>query len=229
MSKSDQGEDGTASPRLPRLPPGRHGLSREFVTKNQQDRIAAGVIASVAEKGYHQMTISDISEAAGVSRRTFYAYFKSKEEAYFATYELIIDHLRAASRAVAADKEDWGEKVRARIAGTLEFFAANPDLARFIVIAPQRAGGKLIERYQLALEEASAELIEGKPAKVKTPSAVVQQSMISGMMSLIAREVEAGKGEKLPKLLPDLVELFLGPLLGHEKAAKIAKSSSKRR
>jgi len=41
------GED--SAPGLARLPPGRHGLSREFVTRNQRDRLTAGMIAATGD------------------------------------------------------------------------------------------------------------------------------------------------------------------------------------
>ncbi len=68
-------ETGSTPPGLHRLPPGRHGLPRDFVAQNQRDRLAAGTIAAVAERGYNETTIGDIAAAAGVSRRTFYVYF----------------------------------------------------------------------------------------------------------------------------------------------------------
>src|SRR3954451_6443763 len=82
------------SPALARLPPGRHGLPRDFVVQNQRDRLAAGIIAAVSEFGYHETTITQIAPAAGVSRRTFYSYFESKEECYFDAFGQIADHLR---------------------------------------------------------------------------------------------------------------------------------------
>ena len=54
------------SPGLSRLPPGRHGLPRDFVVQNQRDRLAAGIIAAVSEFGYHETTITQIAAAAGV-------------------------------------------------------------------------------------------------------------------------------------------------------------------
>jgi AcrR family transcriptional regulator len=83
--------------RLARLPPGRHGLPREFVTQNQRDRLAAGTIAVVAERGLNEATITQICAAAGVSRRTFYSYFSSKEECFFAAYDTIAEHLKIAT------------------------------------------------------------------------------------------------------------------------------------
>ena len=90
---------GDPAPGLARLPPGRHGLSREFVAKNQRDRLTAGMIATVAEHGFHEATITQIAAAAGVSRRTFYSYFSSKEECFFDTFGQVADHLEGAMTA----------------------------------------------------------------------------------------------------------------------------------
>ena len=72
---------------LHQLPPGRHGLPRAFVAANQRERIlsAVGDVASVA--GYSDMTVEGVIVTAGVSRRTFYEHFKSKDEAFLAAFE----------------------------------------------------------------------------------------------------------------------------------------------
>ena len=217
------GSDGPPSG-LVRLPPGRHGLSREFVVQNQRDRITAGIIAVVAELGYHDATVSRISAAAGVSRRTFYGYFKSKEDCFFATFEVISAHMLAAAAAATAGEKSWPHRVRAAIGAVLEAFAGNPDLARFVLIEPPRAGDEVAERLRASGECALDELAEGLPKSVKAPSGDVQRAMLAGMAAIVARKVEAGEGEALPELLPELLELFLTPFLGHEKAASVARS-----
>jgi AcrR family transcriptional regulator len=217
------GED--SAPGLSRLPPGRHGLSREFVSKNQRDRLTAGMIAAVAEHGYHDTTITQIAAAAGVSRRTFYAYFSSKQECFLATYDVVARHLREAVHHAAADQAPWAERVRAKLAAALEFFAANPDLARFVLIAPARAGDEIPARYRLGIANTLAELTEGMPAPpgVHSPSDAVQHSLVGGMATLVVRKVEAGEGERLPELLPDLLVLLLSPFLGQKEALRVAR------
>jgi AcrR family transcriptional regulator len=207
---------------LHRLPPGRHGLKRDFVAANQRDRITAGMIAAVAARGYHETKISDIVRAAGLSRRTFYVYFASKEECFVATYDLIAEHLLELAEAAAAEQEGWPRCVRAALAAALEGFAANPDLARFILIAPPRAGEKIAEHYRRWAERTLAQLTTGIPETVAHPSDNVQNALIGGMAGLIVRRVEAGEGERLAELLPDLTELFLTPYLGREEAARLA-------
>lgn len=218
-------EAGAGTGGLGRLPPGRHGLSRKFVTENQRNRLTAGMIAAVAEHGYHDATISEIAAAAGVSRRTFYSYFASKEECFFDTYDVIADHLREAAGSAAAGQREWPGKVRARIATTLEFFGSNPDLARFCLIAPPRAGDEIAARFRTAVGETYDELIVDMPVDVaaNAPSGAVQQSLIGGMAALVIEKVEADEGDMLPHLLPDFLELFLTPYVGREEAVRLAR------
>jgi AcrR family transcriptional regulator len=214
--------------RLSRLPPGRHGLSREFVSQNQRDRITAGIIAAVAERGYRDAKVSDITAAAGLSRRTFYTYFASKAECFFATFDLIADHLREAATAAAAPYEEWPAKVRARLGALLDVFATNPDLARYVLIAPPRAGADIAARYGQAMDEVLAELIEGMPPELaaKQPSHATEHALIGGAAALIVRKVEAGEGAQLPDLLPDLLERTLTPFLGRDEAIRFARGES---
>jgi AcrR family transcriptional regulator len=219
---------GEPAPGLARLPPGRHGLSREFVAKNQRDRLTAGMIATVAEHGFHEATITQIAAAAGVSRRTFYGYFSSKEECFFDTFGQVADHLQGALTAAAAEAEDWPGQVRAQITALLETFAANPDLARFTLMAPPNAGGEIAARYRELLERLFALLTAGKPEPpaVQEPSRAVTDGLLGGIVALIVRKVKADEGEQLPELLPALLELFLAPYYGREEAVRLAARAS---
>jgi AcrR family transcriptional regulator len=219
-------KEGGDPPGLPRLPPGRHGLRREFVEQNQRQRITAGIIAAVAEKGYHETTITDIAAAAGLSRRTFYGYFSSKEECFFSAYDEVGTYLREAAAAAVDPGGEWAEQARARLASMLAIFAANPDLARFCLLAPPRAGGSLATHYRLALSHALADFTAGMPPPPASRpiSAAAEQALVGGVAALIVRRVEAGEGETLPELLPELVELTLTPYLGREQALRAARS-----
>ena len=219
----EQGIDSDAqSPELARLPPGRHGLPRDFVAQNQRDRLTAGMIAVVGERGYHAATITGIAAAAGVSRRTFYTYFDSKEACYLATYDTIVGHLFKVGAEAADTEGKWPKRVRAALRAVLQALAANPDLARFTLIEPQRAGGKIAERLRAATEPALEELDRGLPSDLKAPSREVQSALLAGMVALIARLVEAGEGERIEELLPELAELLLTPKIGRYSASAVA-------
>jgi len=180
------------------------------------------MIAVVADRGYHAATITGIAAAAGVSRRTFYTYFDTKEDCYLATYDTIVDHLFKVGAEAAETEQDWPRQVRAVLAVALQALAANPDLARFILIEPHRTGGKIAERLGTATEPALAELDRSLPKDLNAPSRDVQNALLAGMVALIARAVEAGEGERLEELLPEIAELLLTPYVGREDAAAVA-------
>lgn len=185
------------------------------------------MIAVVAERGYHDATITQITAAAGVSRRTFYSYFSSKEECYFATYDVISSHIRERTKNAAEQHDEWIDRARAKLATLLEFFSANPDLARFCLIAPTRAGDPIAERYTKGITEGYEEMSEGMPEEIaaRAPSAEVQQSLIGGMAALLVERVEAGEGDRLTDLLSDILAVFLVPYVGREKAFRAATGS----
>jgi AcrR family transcriptional regulator len=226
VDKGDRQGEGPAL-RLARLPPGRHGLPRDFVVQNQRERLAAAMIAVVAEHGLNDATITQICAAAGVSRRTFYGYFSSKEECFADTYAGIVRYMREATDEVADSESEWPQRVGTKMNAMLELLGANPDLGRFLLIAPQRAGEGVAARYREALGQAVAYLCEGMPPPpaTKAPSEAVASSLIGGMVAIVVRKVNAGEGDDLPRLLPDLLELFLTPYLGRSEAIKLSAAS----
>lgn len=213
--------------KLRRLPPGRHGLSREFVQTNQRERLIAGTIAAVAEQGYRDTTVTDISAAAGVSRRTFYGYFSTKEECFLATFDILEEHLFTALKDAGEPNAAWAARVRARVAALLAFFAGNPDLVRFGLIAPPAAGGEMLERNREFLERLvdllAADSPEGRGYSAAT--AAERETLAGALTAVLAAKVEAGEGERLAEVAPELVELALVPFIGRRRAINEARKS----
>jgi len=210
---------------LPRLPPGRHGLPREFVVQNQRERLTAGAIAAVAEKGFRVTTVADVAAAAGVSRRSFYGYFSSKEECFIDTFAILEDFLLESMADAGTGQSSWAGRVRARVAALLEGFAANPDLVRFSLVAPPAAGGEFADRYRQFLERLVAALGEAAPSgrDFREPSAAAKDALAGSLASLLIGKVEAGEAEALAEIEPEVVELVLAPFVGRERAADEAR------
>src|SRR5829696_3259461 len=64
-------------------PPSKEG-TRERKQRETRFRIAESGLRLFMENGYDGTTVEAIAQAAGISRRTFFAYFKSKDEILFA-------------------------------------------------------------------------------------------------------------------------------------------------
>ncbi len=200
-------------PELSRLPPGRHGLPRDFVVHNQRERLIAGLAEAVAEKGYGGTTIADITRHAAVSRRTFYT---------------VTEQLRERVGEAFAAEDEWPEAAKAGIAAMLAFLAAEPNLARLAMVEAMVAGPVVVERYDAAVQTFLPYLAQGRvgrPKKVlKRLSDSTEEALVGGMVSLISRRIVAGQAEELESLLPDLTEFTLAPYVGNDEAAKIARA-----
>src|ERR1700759_2482598 len=107
MSHSDDQMD--------RLPRGRHGLSPEFVARNQRDRLISALILTLAEVGYQKTTVSMIGRRAAVSKSHFYKHFDSKDECFLAAYDYAVDRIRETVVEACAPipVSEWPDRVKA--------------------------------------------------------------------------------------------------------------------
>ncbi len=193
-----------------RLPPGRHGLPREFVAENQRERLLNGVVEAVAEHGYNATTIGAITEASKISRRTFYEHFRDKEGCFLAAYEMIDDHVRASMLIAGDPAAPWPEQVEARLAALLDVLSRDLAVARFYLTEPLAAGGEIAARYRDAMQ-LLAETIRPPGGPAGSDVEVRDQALMGGIATLIARRLNAGEPARLPELLPDLTALVLRP------------------
>jgi len=225
-SRDSAGSAEDYPPELSRLPPGRHGLPREFVVHNQHQRLVAGLAEAIAENGYAGTTIAHITRHAAVSRRTFYEHFSSKDECFVDAYDTVMTELRDRVSEGFEEADDWAHAVKAGIGAMLASLAAEPHLARLCMVEALVAGPVVVERYDAAIQSFVPYFKggrEGRPPEVLARlSPTTEEALVGGMVSLISRRIIAGKTEDLEELLPDLVEFTLTPYLGSEEAAKIA-------
>ena len=215
-------------PELARLPPGRHGLPREFVAHNQRERLIAGLAEAVAENGYAGTTIAHITRHAAVSRRTFYEHFASKDECFVAAYDTVMAELRErvgaglrgggrlAARGQGRDRRD------ARASSPPS--PTSPASAWSRRWSPARSSSSATTPPSRASSPTSRRGREGRsPEVLARLSPTTEEALVGGMISLISRRIIAGKTAELESLLPDLVEFTLTPYLGSDEAAKIAR------
>ncbi|WP_067646362.1 TetR family transcriptional regulator [Nocardia harenae] len=79
-----------------------------------------------AEKGYEATTVDEIAEAAGISRRTFFRQFRSKEDVIFADHESQL--AQAAAFLDGSDGDPW-ELVCSAVVQVFERFTQWREIA----------------------------------------------------------------------------------------------------
>ncbi|AXI80011.1 TetR family transcriptional regulator [Peterkaempfera bronchialis] len=115
-----------------------HGANgRRATAQRQQMRqdLAAAAMELFAGQGYEETTVDQIAAAAGVARRTFFRYFRSKEEAIFPDHDDTL--IRVADLLASADAEEHPLDVVCRgIKEVLRMYASTPavSVARYRLI-----------------------------------------------------------------------------------------------
>lgn len=210
---------------MDRLPRGRHGLSPEYVARNQRERLIAGLTEVLYERGYQDTTVSLIGKRAAVSKSDFYKHFESKDDCFFAAYEAAIERLRHdVLQSCSEHREDpWPPRVRDALGVLLKTLADDPALASISLVEGLRAGRGVYDRYQAAVESFVAYLREGAPRGPgggEVPEAT-DEAVVGGIASLLGRRVLAGDAEQIDRLLPEVLEFALTPYLGTAEARRI--------
>jgi AcrR family transcriptional regulator len=209
---------------LARLPHGRHGLPREFVERNQHQRLLASLVRGIAEDGYNAVTITTITDGAGVTTRTFYKYFESVEQCFLAAFDLGAEELGQVLAAAWAGEQEWPLRVRAAIAAALDFFAGSPSLAPLLLTEPFVAGQTISRHRQEELTRLVPFLGEGRTLaeeEHQLPEST-ERGLLGTLSSQVGRKVNAGEAAKLPDLLPELTQFVLTPYLGPAEARRIS-------
>src|SRR5437588_4781614 len=105
-----------------------------------RERLLVAMLDAVEKTGYSTATILDVVKHAGVSKRTFYEHFATKEDCFVAAYLFASDEvLKAIERA--ADKErDWSARIDACIETYLRTLEGRRALTRVFLLEIHAAG-----------------------------------------------------------------------------------------
>jgi AcrR family transcriptional regulator len=210
---------------MQRLPRGRHGLSPEYVARNQRERLLSGLTQALYEEGYEGTTVALIGQRATVSKSDFYKHFESKDDCFLAAYEAAIESIRARmeSACASAASERWPDRVAAALEALLDLLTMEPALASMALVEGIRAGRHVYGRYQAALDSFVKDLREGappSPAGGEVPEAM-GEAVVGGVAAMLGRRILAGETDQLRQLFPEILEFVLAAYLGAEEARRI--------
>ena len=205
-----------------RPPRGRHRLPPDVVSRSQRDRLLEAAVRVVAAKGYGAMTIGDLTKEAGVSRTTFYELFEDKEACFLAAYDNAVDVLVRRVTSAYESEGSWPDRAAAGLAAMLEVLADEPALARLSLVDIGNAGPAAQRRYRAAVQRLTPLFDEGRdfaPGGRGLP-ANTSRMAIGGVTGLISDELVAGRADRLPSLLSDVLFATLVPYIGPDAAAR---------
>lgn len=115
--------------------------------RKTRDKLLQAAEAEFGNRGFHDASVSGITQNAGVALGTFYTYFESKEELYRALVGYMSHRVRSWIAERVADSPDRISAERDGLRAYLEFVREHPGLYRIISEAEFVANDAYMEHY----------------------------------------------------------------------------------
>ena len=185
------------------------------VVGGQRQRMLEAMARAVAAKGYAKVTVADVVALANVSRSTFYEQFADKEDCFLQAYE---EGANAIIREVAvtvarAGADDWHERIRIGMSRYLEVLAADPDLARALLVDVLGAGPRAVALRRKVFSN-FVDLYRPAPDGDRPADVALRnvpepflRALVGGISELVQEHIVTRGAESLPELTDTLIRL----------------------
>jgi AcrR family transcriptional regulator len=185
-----------------------------LTTRIAQGGIVAAAAGVFARLGYEATRVEDILEAAGIARRTFYKYFKSKDEVLAALYELATGELLKAVRASGA-APDPIEGIKQTLDLYLDYHVENAALLRVLTEQAIRSESPLFEsrrRFRDELGKILDDALRARGKKGNDPMLYAAMlSAIEGLsLELLATGSDPAQVKRAKKVMGFVMTRVLG-------------------
>jgi AcrR family transcriptional regulator len=190
-----------------KLRPRPNGPGREVVARHQRARLYGAMIESVARQGYAATTVTELCKLAGVSTRTTYQLFASKEAYFLGTYDAILARAVKRIRAAHDPEGDWQARLRCALGAFAAEVVDEPEAARLALVEARGAGPAAVARMQrtrLIFEQLiSASLGDAADGVVMPPPLI--KGIVCGIERITRQRLLAGSVEELPGFTDELL------------------------
>jgi AcrR family transcriptional regulator len=189
---------------------------------SRREALLGAMLEELGRHGYWEMSASRARASVGVSSEEFEAEFNNKEECLFAAYDLLIEQTLKKTCAGCDGTEAWPERIRMGLERVLDELAARPEVARAMLRSFPEIGPPAYERYLALISRFIPFVREGRewPRAFEDLPAEVELLALGAAKAIIFREVEEGRTERLPRMLPEILFSILVPFLGPERAVE---------
>jgi AcrR family transcriptional regulator len=181
---------------------------------SHRERLVAGMVAAVSERGYAATTITDVVRHARVSRRTFYEHFPDKEACFLAAYDAVSDEVLAAIEGATAEEDDWAGRLVAGVRAYLHALADAPAIARVFTAEILSAGPHALARRRAVLRRfatalrAQVDAAADAGAPIRRIGDETALALTGAVHELVLAELEADRGAALPELEGPIADII---------------------
>lgn len=198
----------------PRLPRGRHRLSREQVAESQRWRLLRAAGEVLAAHGYTGVTSRRIAGQAHVSSAAFYKYFDDADDCLLAAHAMAVDCVWELTSAACAGAGSWPERLGTALQVVADFLVAEPALAR-LLCADIAAGIPAVAAERERFLECLAGLLwsgrEQLPSAAHRLPTQTEIHLTGAAVTLLGGRIVAGELDAIPTLAPEAAAILCSP------------------
>jgi AcrR family transcriptional regulator len=186
------------------------------------------MLVELAAKGYRDASVAAATERAGVSVAEFDAEFGNKDGCLFAAYEhasgVVVERAQNSCDAEMV----WPERIRHGLEAVLGEVAAQPEIARAMTRAFPAIRPAAFQHYVDLVGRFVPYMREGREYSENGEELPreVELLAVGAAEAIIFSEVDAGRAQRLPRMLPEILFSVLVPFLGPDRAGDEMRSAA---
>jgi len=194
----------------------------------EREKLYWALMIELAEKGYSEMALEGPLLDAGVSAAELEAEFADKDGCLFAAYDHVTELMLATVTRSCDPEEEWPQRVKAGLGALLEAIAREPEMARAMTRAFPGIRPSAYKRYVELLERFVPFVREGREYSTVDEELPreVELLAVGAAEAIIFGEVDAGRAERLPRMMPEVLFSLLVPFMGPERATEEMRSAA---
>lgn len=171
-----------------------------------RNRLLEGMAGTVAEKGFAETTVADIVRRAGMSKRTFYEHFASKNECLIALYASASHGALEVLKSAIDPTRDWETQVDHALTAYLGCLASNPLLLRTLFVEILGLGVEGLQARRRVNQELADFIVQRVGAGHHVPlspqaTAVMAMAVVGAINELVLQAIEDNRTESLVELV----------------------------
>lgn len=192
-----RGERAQAMGRPPgKLKPGP-GNPRSVVANHQQRRILDSLLEIVGEHGYASVTIRKLAGSAGVSTRSFYQHYPSKEACFLGVHQLVARRVLRSIETASLGAPSDDQRLRLVIAAIVREWASDPRAAHLMLIDAYAAGLPALKQARLvgrSIEARIGECLDYAPDDANL-APLAAEAIVAGIFTAARRCLLRDEGD----------------------------------
>lgn len=207
----------------PPIPSGPPRRSTGTITENQRLRIIFATAAVIRERGYPTASVTEITRAAGVDSRAFYALFDDKQDAFMAMQELGFQRTMAATAGAFFAADHWPTRIWEGARAFTQCLDQNPSFSHAALIESHSGSPENVQRLEDLMAGFTIFLQEGYQYEASNgngPSTLALEAIVGANMEMLYRQARMGGGQ-IAAHLPAIAYTCLAPFISPSRAGEV--------